>query len=204
VNNKPFDTITEASSFIGTTRSTIINILDRNIAMSKRFYCFSKELDEKELNVLKIKGKIRNPISSLSKPIWVYTLENEQFNILNGKPFQSQQEMLRSLKLKRARTVNKYKDSGINFRGYYFFSNKLSDEELNKLKKNLYAKPSKNSMLVWGYKDNELINNRPFLSITSAGKELNLNRKLIRKYLDSNITYNGYLFSSCPKEQEIN
>jgi hypothetical protein len=160
--------------------------------MSKGFYCFSKELGEKELNELKLKGKIRNSISSLSKPIWVYILENDKFNILNSKPFQSQQEMLRSLKLNRVRTINKYKDTGINFRGYYFFSKKLSDEELNKLKKNLYAKPSKNSMLVWVYKDNQLINNRPFLSMISAGKELNLNRKLIRKYLDSNISYNGF------------
>lgn len=35
VNNKPFNTIKEASLFIGTSRSTIINILDRNISMSK-------------------------------------------------------------------------------------------------------------------------------------------------------------------------
>jgi NUMOD1 domain len=170
--------------------------------MSKGFYCFTKELDDKELNELKIKGKIRHSISSLSKPIWVYTTlgENDKFNILNNKPFQSQQEMLRSLKLKRIRTINKYKDTGINFKGYYFFSNKLSNEELNKLKTNIYAKPRKNSMLVWVYKDNQLINNRPFLSMTSAGKELNLNRKLIRKYLDSNIHYNEFLFYSKPKE----
>lgn len=54
-------------------------------------------------------------------------------------------------------------------------------------------------MLVWVYKDNKLINNRPFLSMTAAGKELNLNRKLIRKYLDSNQSYNGFLFLSSQK-----
>jgi hypothetical protein len=51
-------------------------------------------------------------------------------------------------------------------------------------------------MLVWAYKDNQLINNRPFISMTSAGKELTLDRKLIRKYLDSNIPYKGFLFYS--------
>ena len=34
-NNKPFDTIKDASSYMGTSRSTVINILDKNIAMSK-------------------------------------------------------------------------------------------------------------------------------------------------------------------------
>jgi hypothetical protein len=42
VNNKPFNTIKETSLFIGTSRSTIINILDRNIAMIKGFFLFYK------------------------------------------------------------------------------------------------------------------------------------------------------------------
>jgi len=168
--------------------------------MSKGFYCFSKELDDKELKELKIIGKIRDSISSLSKPIWVYTLENDKLNILNNKPFKSQQEMLRSLNLKQLRTINKYKDTGFHFKGYYFFSNKLSNDELNKFKTPINIKPRKNYILVWVYKDNHLINNRPFLSMTSAAKELNLNRKLIRKYLDSDIQYNELLFYSKPKE----
>jgi len=49
--------------------------------------------------------------------------------------------MLRSLKLKRVRTINKYKDTGINFKGYYFVSKNLSNEELNKIKTNIYALP---------------------------------------------------------------
>jgi len=171
--------------------------------MSKGFYCFSKEINDKELKELKINGTIRNSISSLSKSIWVYTLENDHFILLNGKPFQSQQEMLRSLNLNRVRTINKYKDAGINFKGYYFFSKQMSNEEWNKLNKNIYAKPSKKAMLVWVYKDNKLIKNRPFLSMTAAGcqrpKELNLNRKLIRKYLDSNQSYNGFLIFSSQK-----
>jgi len=32
--------------------------------------------------------------------------------------------------------------------------------------------------------------------MTTAGKELRLDRKLIKKYLDSNIPYKGYLFYS--------
>ena len=197
VINKPFNSIKEASLFIGTSRSTIINILDRNIAMSKGFYCFTRELNEIEKIELKEKGTIRSRISSLSKPVWVYTLQNNNLILVNNRPFQSQQEMLRVLKLKRVRTINKYKETGIKFKGYYFFSKILLSEELERLKTNtLYAKPNRKSMLVWVYKNNQLINNRPFLSMTSAGKELRLDRKLIKKYLDSNIPYKGYLFYS--------
>jgi len=197
VNNNPFNTIKDASIFIGTSRSTIINILNRNIAMSKGFYCFTRELNEVEINYLKDKGTIRSKISSLSKSVWVYSLHTNNLMLVNNRPFQSQQEMLRDLKLKRIRTVNKYKDTGINFKGFYFFSKNLSSEELERLKTNtLYAKPNKKSMLVWAYKNNQLINNRPFISMASAGKELTLDRKLIRKYLDSNISYKGYLFYS--------
>lgn len=199
VNNKPFNTIKEASLFIGSSRSTIINILDRNIAVSKGFYCFTKELSETEKTELKTKGIIRNQISSLSKTMWVYTRHNNNIILFNNKPFQSQQEMLRILNLKRIRTINKYKDTGVNFKGYYFFSKKLepAEAELEKLKTNVqYAKLNRKSMLVWAYKNNQLINNSPFLSMSSAGKELKLNRKLIRKYLDSNIPYEGYLFFS--------
>lgn len=203
VYNKLFNTIKEVSLFIGTYRSTIINILDRNIAMSKGFYCFTRELNEREKTELKDIGTTRSSLSSLSKPIWVYTLQNNNLILVNNRPFQSQQEMLRVLKLKRVRTINKYKDTGINFKGYYFFSKFLSTEELEILNNNtLYAKPNKKSILVWVYKDNQLINNRPFLSMTSAGKELRLDRKLIKKYLDSNIPYKGHLFYSNPLKSD--
>jgi hypothetical protein len=52
------------------------------------------------------------------------------------------------------------------------------------------------SIFVWVYKNNLLINNAPFLSIISAGKYLQINRKIIRKYLDTNIPYNNYYFYS--------
>jgi hypothetical protein len=66
VNNKPFETIKDASLYLKTSRSTIVNILDRQIAMSKGFYCFSNELSEAAKLELKSKGVIRDTISSLS------------------------------------------------------------------------------------------------------------------------------------------
>jgi hypothetical protein len=41
--------------------------------------------------------------------------------------------MLRVLKLKRVRTINKYKDTGINFKGFYFYSYELE----NSIKKSI-------------------------------------------------------------------
>jgi hypothetical protein len=38
-------------------------------------YCFTKELNSEELIDLRNKGTIRNPISSLSISVWVYSKE---------------------------------------------------------------------------------------------------------------------------------
>lgn len=103
--------------------------------------------------------------------MWVYSIRNNQITLLNNKPFHSQQEMLITLNLKRVRTIKKYKDTGIVFRGFYLFSKQLSFEEIDNLNNNIiYAKPTKNSKLVWVYKNKMLINDTPFLSIISAAK----------------------------------
>ena len=82
--------------------------------------------------------------------------------------------MLRSLNLTNVRTITKYKETGIKFKRYYFFSNKLTDIELTELKKNnLKIKikiVNKKSILIWAYKNDVIINNSPFLSIIKAGK----------------------------------
>lgn len=159
VNNKPFETIKDASLFIVTSRSTIINILDRHIAMSKGFYCYSKPLSVEEKLELKNKCILIYSISSLSIYFWVNPSE---LNLENGEPFKSQQEMLKTLNLKRVRTINKYKDTGIFFKVFYFFSEKPSSEVLLDIKnKKIFAKPHVKSMLVWVYKNNLLINNAP-------------------------------------------
>jgi len=197
VNNKPFETIKDASIFIGTSRSTVINILDRHIAMSKGFYCYSKPLSFEEKLELKNKGILRDSISSLSISVWVYTSD---LNLVNDEPFKSQQEMLKTLNLKRVRTINKYKDTGICFKVFYFFSEKPSSEVVWDIKDNkIYAKPHVKSILVWVYKNNLLINNSPFLSLTSAGTELKIDRKFIIKLLDTEISYKDLYFYSKSK-----
>jgi len=135
----------------------------------------------------------RDMISSLSVNVWVY---NGDLDLVNNKPFKSQQDMLRELGLKRARTVNKYKDTGILFKGFYFFSQELTLQEKVVRSKNLYAAPTSNSKFVWVYKGDTLINGKPFLSLSKAGKELEIDRKLIAKYQDTNEIYQGYKFYS--------
>jgi hypothetical protein len=52
--------------------------------------------------------------------------------------------MLRVLDLKRVRTINKYKDTGINFRGFYFYSFEIDNltKKIN-LDNKIYAKYTK-------------------------------------------------------------
>ena len=47
-------------------------------------------------------------------------------NLINNRPFYSQQELLRTLNLKRIRTINKYKNTGILFKDFYFFKSGIN------------------------------------------------------------------------------
>lgn len=41
INEKPFESINKAANYINVSPSTIKNVLDKNIAISKGFNCFS-------------------------------------------------------------------------------------------------------------------------------------------------------------------
>ena len=63
-----------------------------------------------------------------------------------------------------------------------------------------FAKPTKNAKLLWVYNvNNKLVNNMPFTSIISASKILNLNRKTVTRYIDSNKPLEGYKIFSKPQ-----
>ena len=61
-----------------------------------------------------------------------------------------------------------------------------------------FAKPTKNAKEVWVYniKDKSLVNLKQFISIISASIFLNLNRKTIARYIDTNKSFKGYMFFS--------
>lgn len=168
-------------------------MLNKKKASSKGHYFFDKPIPPAE-NLKKeliLNPNIRDSISSLRKEVWVY---DYNFNLVNGLPFKTQQEMLKNLNLKRVRTINKYKDTGTLFKDYYFFSNEISLEVKNRLINERlsspvrvlrilrilprppwgaggsFAKPTKNSKLTWVYNisNNNLVNNKPFTSMTSA------------------------------------
>jgi len=104
--------------------------------------------------------------------------------------------MFRALGL-RIRSINNYKDTGFLFKDYYFFSRKISSREIEKFKINKnYVKITK-SKLIWVYDlNNQLVNDKPFLSIRKAAETLNFNRKTIFEVLDSNEIYDNYKFYS--------
>ena len=191
LNNSPFESIKSTSRLLKIAPSSIKSILNTEIGISKGYYFFDHEISDKLKSDLLSKPNVRDPISNLRIEVWVYDSNLELID-----KFNSQQEMLRVLDLKRVRTVNKYKDTGINFRGFYFYSFEID----NSLKKSIldnknYAKYTK-AKLVWVMVNNLLIKDEPFLSIISAAKYLNFNRKMIAKYIDTNKIYLGYKFYS--------
>jgi hypothetical protein len=176
-------------------------LLNTKIANSKGYYFFDYAISDDLKKELLLNPNVRDFVSKLRIETWVY---DYNLKLINDRPFYSQQEMLRTLNLKRVRTINKYKDAGILFKGYYFFSQEINQDMKNKLTENKlslassFAKPTRNAKLLWVYtiNDNSLVNNKPFLSIISASKFLNLNRKTITRYIDTNKPLEGYKFFS--------
>lgn len=191
----PFKSISQAANHIKVTDSTVKNVLDKEIAISKGYYCFSSPISPEVRQNLLRNPNIRDKISSIRKMVWVY---DENIEIINGSPFISQQEMLRSLELNRVRTVNKYKDTGLIYKGYYFYSQEMSISEKERVRNDKnYANINTKSKQIWVYDaNNQLINGKPFLSIIKCANSLELNRKTISKVIDKDKVYGGYKFNS--------
>lgn len=193
VGGTPFKSISQAANHIKVTNSTVKDVLDKEIAISKGYYCFSSPISsEVRQNLLR---DIRDKISSIRKMVWVY---DENIEIINGSPFISQQEMLRSLGLNQVRTVNKYKDTGLIYKGYYFYSQEMSISEKERVRNDKnYANINTKSKQIWVYDaNNQLVNGKPFLSIIKCANSLELNRKTISKVIDKDKVYGGYKFNS--------
>lgn len=136
-------------------------MLNTKIANSKGYYFFDHPISDDLKKELLLNPNVRDSVSKLRIQTWVYDFN---LNLINNVPFYSQQDMLRSLNLKRVRTINKYKDKGILFKGFYFFSSlpllslrqEPRGQELDiKMKNNLlknrgtsFAKPTKNAKLL--------------------------------------------------------
>lgn len=148
VDNKlnPFKSVSAASSFLKINPSTIKTLLNTKIANSKGYYFFDYPISDDLKKELLLNPNVRDSISKLRIKTWVYDFN---LNLINNGPFYSQQNMLKALNLKRVRTINKYKDKGILFKGYYFFSQELDMDMKNKLIENRissgssFAKPTR-------------------------------------------------------------
>lgn len=191
LNNTPFKSINSACSFLKINPSTIKTILNKNIAISKGYYFFDHEISDQLRKELLINPNVRDSISKLKVMTWVYDYD---LNLLNK--FNTQQEMLKNLNLKRVRTINKYKDTGIIFKGFYFFSKEIDIKTKNSILNNRQFAKYNKAKLVWVTQDNKLVNDKPFTSMTSAANFLNLYRKSIAKYIDTNEMFHGYKFFS--------
>lgn len=120
---------------------------------------------------------------------WVYDYDLNLLNLFN-----TQQEMLKVLNLKRVRIINKYKETSINFKGFYFFSKEIDIKTKNSILNNRQFAKYNKAKLVWVTQDNKIVIDKPFTSMTSAANFLNLYRKSIAKYMDTNEMFHGYKF----------
>lgn len=123
----PFKSISAASSFLNISNYTISSLLNKKIAISAGYYFFDHPISNNLKFELLSLPNIRDKVSNLRKEVWVYDFK---LNLINNKPFPSQQEMLRYLGLKRFRTIQKYIDTEILFKNYFFFSREINKEEI--------------------------------------------------------------------------
>lgn len=84
----------------------------------KGLYFFSKQQIEDNL-LLKLKET-----TDKSKGYWVYKKINDQYSLLENQPFKSKWQAAKELKLSH-KNIDKYIDTYIPYKDYYFFSEKL-------------------------------------------------------------------------------
>lgn len=127
----PFKSILQASSFLKISPSTISDLLNKKIGSSAGYYFFDHVISDSIKFDLLTLPNIRDKISKLRKEVWVYDLN---INLIDDKPFSSQQEMLRILGLKRFRTILNYIDTGILYKNFYFFTKEITKDTKENLR----------------------------------------------------------------------
>ena len=116
-NNQSFDTIGLAARTLKVSDMTINKFLD-TCTDHKGFYLFSEKQEENGL-LLKLKE-----VTDKSKGYWVYKNIQDQYSLLENQPFKSKWQAAKELKLSH-KNIDKYLDTYLPYKDYYFFSEKL-------------------------------------------------------------------------------
>lgn len=200
INGSPFASKTQASAYIGISRSVITYFIDRWKAEGvKGRYIFSRPLLELEIN--KLKG-LSETVKLGNKQV-IFAYDAKTLDLINNSPFASIQLAAVHFKV-NYRTISRHLDTKLATRqdkkNIYFFSKEISlDFRLELIKNPAKARYSRQEFLIYKVADNNiltLIPNQPLKTKREALKVLGVQVYVFNKYLDSKIMFKDlFIFS---------
>jgi hypothetical protein len=186
--NSPFPSKNKAAKALGIPRATLDLVLDKGrTAGAKAIYLYSKRLNAKE--ILALQAKAGSLQLGLKVPVYVY--DANTLELINNKPFDSLLEAADYFGVDYrtiSRHLNTNKATKRGDRLVYFFKQILDAQLSKQLLTAVEIGDSRNyNTKVWVYiSDNmELINSRPFDSISSAVSYLGISKSTIYRNLDT-------------------
>lgn len=198
-NYNKYKSIVETSNVLKIARATISLYIDTNIPFRGKLY-----YSEPILNLIETFDLVKNVSkelklnSNIAKEVWAY--DAKTLELIKGSPFVSKSQASKILGISRdviSYFIDTNKAEGI--KGTYLFSNKLSNEEINKLLSKVDSLILGNKKKVWLYDAEtlELVNNIPFASLKLASEYLDVEYRTIRRHLDTKKASSKkvYLFS---------
>nr|NP_150350.1 orf511 [Rhizophydium sp. 136]AAK84280.1 orf511 [Rhizophydium sp. 136] len=160
---------------------TIIVLDSKEDALNLEFFYLKNYICK--YNTKRHKGAMPN----ISKSNLLYVYDRITGELINGKPFVSMQKAASALTLDRPNISAAVRDE--EFYNNYFFS-KVPLTEIPKDPLDLFK--------VYAYKDNKLINGKPFKNAVEAEKELDISAPSIRKAIKDNMYSKNMFFSNKP------
>lgn len=147
--------------------------MDTNIPFKGKLYYSQPILNLKEIFdlVKKVSSKLKLN-SNIAKEVWAY--DAKTLEIIKGNPFVSKSQASKVLGISRDVTsyfINKNKAEGI--KGTYLFSNKLNEDEINKLLNKVdLLKLGNKKVWIYDAETLELVNNMALPSLNLAAEYL--------------------------------
>lgn len=190
IKGSPFTSKNIAAKTLGIPRATLDLVLDKgHTAGSKAIYVYSRPLSVKEIESLRIKVEYLQ--LGLKVPVYVY--DANTLELINNAPFDSLLDTANYFCVDYrtiARHLNTNKAIKRGEKLVYFFRKKL-DAQLSKqllAANKITIGDSRNyNTKVWIYEADsmELINNRPFESISYAVSFIGINKSTLYRNLDT-------------------
>lgn len=213
LNNTSFPSIQAVMDYLKVGRRTALKYIDSDEILKSNgimVYLYSQEISKSKADNLRQNLDI-NISQVKSENIWVYKKQGNHLGLFYDNPFSSINQINKVLNISN-HTIKKYLNTNNSFKDFYFYSVKIEDRNL--LDSDLFDSVESNRKTIWVYREMlhredgkltfELINSKPFDTITEAAKELKISDMTINKYLDSFSVYKGlYFFSKAESEESI-